>query len=391
MNLHEYQAKSLLAEYNLPLLPSQYVTSPDAAKEEAQRLGGDCWVAKVQTYCGGRGKAGGVKVLNNPEDVRQFAQHWLGKRLVSAQTDAVGLPVHTLLIEKCALIERELYLGAVIDRTSHSIVFMASNEGGVDIETVAAQSPEKIIHVALDPFLGVLPYQGRQIASYLGFKGEQAQQMTNIVVQLANLFIAKDLSLLEINPLALTAEGQLICLDAKMNIDDNALYRQPELRAMYDKTQVDERESIAEENHLSYVPLDGNIGCIVNGAGLAMGTMDIIQSYGGMPANFLDVGGTATEERVSQAFKLILSDDQVKTVLVNIFGGIVRCDLIAMGIINAIKDIGLTIPVVVRLEGNHAKEAQDMLAASGYNITTADDLGRAARMAVEKSQTHEER
>ena len=382
MNLHEYQAKQLFAEYGLPV--SRSVTVDSAADVEAAtvKLGGERWVVKAQVHAGGRGKAGGVKLVDSVAGAREFAEYWLGRNLVTYQTDAGGQPVGRILIEECVAIESELYLGEVIDRASRRIVFMASTEGGVDIEKVASEEPEKILRATIDPLTGPQAFQGRDLAFRLGLSGKQVKQFSSIFLALARLFAELDLSLLEINPLVITSAGEINCLDAKINIDGNALYRQPRLRALHDPSQDDEREAHAAKWQLSYVALDGNIGCMVNGAGLAMGTMDIVQLYGGSPANFLDVGGSATAERVAEAFKIILSDSAVRAVLVNIFGGIVRCDLIAEGIIQAVREVGVTLPVVVRLEGNSAAAGRHRLAASGLSIIAADSLRDAAEKAV---------
>ncbi len=383
MNLHEYQAKQLFAEYGLPVSRSMTVnTAADAAAATAQ-LGGEHWVVKAQVHAGGRGKAGGVKLVQSAAEAGEYARHWLGRNLVTYQTDSEGQPVHKILIEECVDIESELYLGSVIDRSSRRIVFMASTEGGVDIEKVARETPEKILRASIDPFAGPQAFQGRELAFRLGLTGKQVRQFTEIFLGLARLFQELDLSLLEINPLVITRQGELNCLDGKINIDGNALYRQPRIREMHDPSQDDEREAHAAQWQLSYVALDGNIGCMVNGAGLAMGTMDIVQLHGGNPANFLDVGGGATAERVAEAFKIILSDDKVRAVLVNIFGGIVRCDLIADGIIQAVREVGVTQPVVVRLEGNSAAEGRQRLAASGLRIIAANSLEDAAQKVVE--------
>ncbi len=383
MNLHEYQAKQLFAEYGLPVSRSMTVnTAADAAAATAQ-LGGERWVVKAQVHAGGRGKAGGVKLVQSAAEAEEYARHWLGRNLITYQTDSEGQPVHKILIEECVDIESELYLGSVIDRSSRRIVFMASTEGGVDIEKVARETPEKILRVSIDPLTGPRAFQGRELAFQLGLTGKQVRQFTEIFLGLARLFQDLDLSLLEINPLVITRQGELNCLDGKINIDGNALYRQPRIREMHDPSQDDEREAHAAQWQLSYVALDGNIGCMVNGAGLAMGTMDIVQLHGGNPANFLDVGGSATAERVAEAFKIILSDDKVRAVLVNIFGGIVRCDLIADGIIQAVREVGVTQPVVVRLEGNSAAEGRQRLAASGLRIIAANGLEDAAQKVVE--------
>ncbi len=382
MNLHEYQGKQLFAEYGLPVSTGFAVDTPAAAAEAANKVGGDKWVVKAQVHAGGRGKAGGVKLVNSPEEASAFAEKWLGKNLVTYQTDAKGQPVSKILVESCTDIAQELYLGAVVDRSSRRIVFMASTEGGVEIEKVAAETPEKILKAEVDPLTGAQPYQGRDLAFRLGLEGNQIKQFTKIFLGLAKLFQELDLALLEVNPLVITEEGNLHCLDAKIVIDSNAMYRHPKLQAMHDPSQDDEREANAAKWELNYVALDGSIGCMVNGAGLAMGTMDIVNLHGGSPANFLDVGGGATKERVSEAFKIILSDDKVKAVLVNIFGGIVRCDLIAEGIIGAIKEVGVKVPVVVRLEGNNAESGSKLLADSGLDIIAATSLKHAAESVV---------
>ena len=382
MNLHEYQGKQLFADYGLPVSKGYAVDTPLEAAEAADLIGGDMWVVKAQVHAGGRGKAGGVKLVKTKDEIREFAANWLGKNLVTYQTDENGQPVSKILVESCTDIAEELYLGAVVDRSSRRIVFMASTEGGVEIETVAEETPEKILRATVDPLVGPQPYQGRELAFQLGLAGEQIKQFVKIFMGLAQMFIDKDLALIEINPLVITDEGNLHCLDAKLGVDSNALYRQPQLREMHDPSQDDERESHAAQWELNYVALDGNIGCMVNGAGLAMGTMDIVALHGGFPANFLDVGGGATKERVSEAFKIILSDDNVKAVLINIFGGIVRCDLIAEGVIGAVEEIGVEVPVVVRLEGNNAELGQKVLADSGLNIIAATSLTDAAQQAV---------
>lgn len=382
MNLHEYQGKQLFAEYGLPVSKGYAVDTPEEAMAAADKIGGDMWVVKAQVHAGGRGKAGGVKLVKTKTEIEAFAKQWLGKRLVTYQTDETGQPVSKILVETCTDIADELYLGAVVDRSSRRIVFMASTEGGVEIEKVAEESPEKILRTTIDPLTGAQPYQGRELAFKLGLSGEQIKQFVKIFMGLAQLFVDKDLALIEINPLVITEQGDLHCLDAKLGVDSNALYRQPELRGMHDTSQEDEREVHAAKWELNYVALDGNIGCMVNGAGLAMGTMDIVALHGGFPANFLDVGGGATKERVSEAFKIILSDDKVKAVLINIFGGIVRCDLIAEGVIGAVEEIGVQVPVVVRLEGNNAELGRQVLADSGLNIIAATSLTDAAQQAV---------
>ena len=382
MNLHEYQAKALFAEYGLPVSKGQAVDTPEQAAAAAADIGGDRWVVKAQVHAGGRGKAGGVKLVNSAEEAAAFAEQWLGKKLVTYQTDAEGQPVSKILVESCTDIDQELYLGAVLDRATRRVVFMASTEGGVEIEKVAEETPEKILKASIDPLTGAQAYQGRDLAFRLGLLGAQIKQFTQLFMGLAALFNDLDLALLEINPLVITSEGNLHCLDGKINIDSNALYRQPKLQVMHDPSQEDEREAQAAKWELNYVALDGNIGCMVNGAGLAMGTMDIVQLHGGRPANFLDVGGGATRERVSEAFKIILSDQNVAAVLVNIFGGIVRCDLIAEGVIGAVEEVGVKVPVVVRLEGNNAELGREVLASSGLNIIAADSLSDAAEKVV---------
>ena len=382
MNLHEYQGKALFAGYGLPVSTGFAVDSAEAAIKAAKDIGGDRWVVKAQVHAGGRGKAGGVKLVDSPDAVGQFAKQWLGERLVTYQTDASGQPVSRILVESFIDIEDELYLGAVVDRASRRIVFMASTEGGVEIEKVAEETPEKILKAEIDPLLGAQAFQGRDLAFRLGLSGAQIKQFVAIFLGLAKLFVDKDLALIEVNPLVITDEGNLHCLDAKVVVDSNALYRQLELEAMHDPSQEDEREAHAAKWELNYVALEGSIGCMVNGAGLAMGTMDIVKLHGGSPANFLDVGGGATKERVTEAFKIILSDENVKAVLINIFGGIVRCDLIAEGVIGAVAEVGVTLPVVVRLEGNNAALGREVLAGSGLNIEAAESLTDAAQKVV---------
>jgi len=382
MNLHEYQAKQLFAEYGLPVSTGIAVDNGPDAKAAAEKIGGDKWVVKAQVHAGGRGKAGGVRLVDSPAEAQAFAEEWLGKNLITYQTDANGQPVSKILVESCTDIAQELYLGAVVDRATRRVVFMASTEGGVEIEKVAEKTPEKILKAIIDPMTGAQPFQGRDLAFRLGLNSGQVKQFTSLFLGLAKLFEDFDLALLEINPLVITAEGNLHCLDGKINIDSNAMYRQPKLREMHDPSQEDAREAHAAEWELNYVALDGNIGCMVNGAGLAMGTMDIVQLHGGSPANFLDVGGGATKERVTEAFKIILSDTNVKAVLVNIFGGIVRCDLIAEGIIGAVHEVGVAVPVVVRLEGNNAELGRKVLSDSGLNIIAATSLTDAAEKVV---------
>lgn len=382
MNLHEYQSKHLFEQYGMPVPNSRVVSSAGDVSAVLDTLNGDRWVVKAQVHAGGRGKAGGVKLTDNADEVAHFVGEMLGSNLVTIQTDDKGQPIHHVLIEETCNIDRELYLGAVVDRSTRRVVVMASTEGGVEIEKVAAETPEKILRTTVDPMLGLMPYQCRKLAFGLGLHGVQVKQFTRLLSGLARLFIEKDLALVEINPLVVTKEGDLLCLDGKINVDDNALYRQTELMEMRDASQEDERENRAKEWDLNYIALDGSIGCMVNGAGLAMATMDLIKLHGGDPANFLDVGGGATKERVAEAFKIILSDENVKTVLVNIFGGIVRCDLIAEGIIGAIEEVGVEVPIVVRLEGNNAELGSKLLEESGLNIIAANDLTGAAQKAV---------
>ncbi|MGY3946443.1 succinate--CoA ligase subunit beta [Aeromonas allosaccharophila] len=388
MNLHEYQAKQLFAEYGLPVSEGYACATPQEAAEAADKIGGNIWVVKCQVHAGGRGKAGGVKVAKSKDEIRAFAQNWLGKNLVTYQTDANGQPVTKILVESCTDIAKELYLGAVVDRGSRRVVFMASTEGGVDIEKIAHETPHLIHKAAIDPLVGPQAYQARELAFKLGLVGDQIKQFTKIFLGLGQMFLDCDFALLEINPLVITKQGNLHCLDGKINIDANALYRQPKLREMHDPSQDDPREAHAAQWELNYVALDGNIGCMVNGAGLAMGTMDIVNLHGGKPANFLDVGGGATKERVTEAFKIILSDSNVKAVLVNIFGGIVRCDMIAEGIIGAVKEVGVKVPVVVRLEGNNAELGGIKLADSGLNIIAAKSLTDAAQQVVKAAEAN---
>ena len=386
MNLHEYQAKQLFREFNIAVSNGVATSSAEEAENAALALGGSRWVVKAQVHAGGRGKAGGVEVVDNIEKVSAFANKWLGKNLVTFQTDAKGQPVNQILVESCTSIANELYLGAVIDRASQRLVVMASTEGGVDIEEVAENTPEKIFKIEIDPIKGTNDLDADTLSNLLDLNELQSSQFRNIYKGIVRLFLEKDLALLEVNPLVITEAGDLLCLDAKINIDSNALYRQEDLILMRDVSQEDEREAKAAEWDLSYVALDGNIGCMVNGAGLAMGTMDIIKLHGGEPANFLDVGGTADSERVSEAFKIILSDENVNTVLINIFGGIVRCDVIADGIVEALTVMGVSVPVVVRLEGNNAEVGLKMLEECDLNIITASSLEEAADLAVKASR-----
>ena len=382
MNLHEYQAKQLFAEYGLPVSQGIAVDTADEAVAAAKEIGGDKWVIKAQVHAGGRGKAGGVKLVSSEDEIREFANRLVGTNLVTFQTDEKGQPVSKIYVETCTDIERELYLGAVIDRSAQRITFMASTEGGVEIEKVAEETPEKILRATIDPMTGASPYQGRDIAFQLGLKGKQINQFANVFMKLARLFDECDIALIEINPLVVTTNGDIHCLDAKLSIDSNALYRQKHIGEMRDHSQEDERENQASEFNLNYVALEGNIGCMVNGAGLAMGTMDLVKLHGGQPANFLDVGGGANKEAVSEAFKIILSDEGVKAVLINIFGGIVRCDIIAEGIIGAVKDVGVSVPVVVRFEGNNAALGVKTLAESDVDIIAATSLTDAVEQVV---------
>ena len=382
MNLHEYQAKALFAEYGVPVPAHRVVETAAQAEQALAALGGARWVVKAQVHAGGRGKAGGVRITHSQSDALQAVAAMLGSRLVTDQTDAAGQPVNRVLIEQPCEIDRELYLGAVIDRSLQRVVFMASTQGGVDIEQVAREAPQQILRTVIHPLVGLQPYQCRQLAFGLHLKGDQVKQFTKLLTGLSRLFHDKDLSLLEVNPLVVTQAGELLCLDAKINVDDNALYRHTELGELRDASQEDAREVEAREWDLSYIALDGDIGCMVNGAGLAMATMDLIKLHGGRPANFLDVGGTATRERVAEAFKLILSDRNVKGVLVNIFGGIVRCDMIAEGIVGAVGEVGIDVPVVVRLEGTNAERGREILDGSGLTLIAAKGLTEAAQAIV---------
>lgn len=382
MNLHEYQAKTLFRAYGVDTPRGQLAQSPDEAVAAAEALGGNVWVVKAQVHAGGRGKAGGVKVAKSLDEVRQYASQMIGSTLKTKQTGEVGLPIHKVLIEEGLDIVKELYLSVVVDRASKRVSIIASAEGGMDIEEVAEKSPEKIHSIGISPAAGYFPYIGRRLGFAMGLDKKQVGQLATLLQGLYTLFIEKDLSMVEINPLIITGDGKLLALDAKIGTDDNALYRHKDLAEMRDPTQEDERENKAQELELNYVALDGNIGCMVNGAGLAMATMDIVKLHGGEPANFLDVGGGATAERVKEAFKLILTAPQVKSILVNIFGGIVRCDLIAEGIINAAKEIDLKVPVVARLQGTNVELGRKMLDESGLAITSADDLTDAAQKAV---------
>ena len=382
MNLHEYQGKELFSEYGLPVPLGKPASTVEEALAAAEALGGNAWMVKAQVHAGGRGKAGGVKYVTSKEAVAAESKRLLGRRLVTFQTDEHGQPVNQILIAQPCDIARELYLGAVLDRSTRRVVIMASTEGGVEIEKVAEETPEKILKVTMDPLLGIMPYQAREIGFKLQLTANQLKEFTQILLGLGKMFVERDLSLVEINPLIIDKNDHVICLDAKVVVDDNALFRQAQLRAMRDPSQEDERENRAHDWELNYIALDGDIGCMVNGAGLAMATMDLIKLHGGNPANFLDVGGGATQERVTEAFKIILSDEKVKGILVNIFGGIVRCDMIADGIIGAVKEVGIKIPVVVRLEGNNADLGAKKLSESGLNIIAATSLTGAAEQIV---------
>ncbi len=382
MNLHEFQAKGLFASYGIPVTNGEVADSPKAARAAARSLGGNLWVVKAQVHAGGRGKAGGVTLAHSLDEVEKAAKDMLGKRLVTRQTGSEGLPINQVFVEAGSSIERELYLSMVVDRASERVAFMASEAGGMNIEEVAAETPEKIFTVSINPGAGMQAYQARKLGFGMNLTAAQMKQFGKLCDGLYRLFVECDLSLLEINPLIVNGNGDLVALDAKINIDSNALYRQPALVAMRDTTQEDEMEAQAAAHDLNYVSLDGNIACMVNGAGLAMATMDLIKLHGGEPANFLDVGGGATPDRVAEAFKLILSNDAVEAILVNIFGGIVRCDLIAEGIIQAVREVNVSVPVVARLEGTNVDKGKAILAESGLDIMAADDLTDAAQKVV---------
>src|SRR6266478_82036 len=383
MNIHEYQAKAVLREFSVPVPRGHAAFSVAEAVKAAQDLDAPVLVVKAQIHAGGRGKAGGVKVVKSKEDVRKEAERLLGAVLVTHQTGPQGKQVHRLYIEEGSAIEREFYLSALVDRESSRIAFVVSTAGGMDIEEVARTSPQQIVTFTVDPATGILPHHGRRVAQALGLKDDLAKRAERLAAQLYAAFTAKDMSLLEINPLVVTKEKELVCLDAKISFDDNALYRHPEIVALRDLTEEDEKEIEASKYDLNYVALDGTIGCMVNGAGLAMATMDIIKLYGESPANFLDVGGSATKERVAAAFKIITSDPHVKGILVNIFGGIMRCDVIAEGVVAAVKEVGLRVPLVVRLEGTNVDKGKEIIATSNLNVTSADDLDDAAQKIVQ--------
>jgi succinyl-CoA synthetase beta subunit len=387
MNLHEYQSKKILAGYGIPVPKGRVADSADEAVEAARALGGKVWVVKAQVHAGGRGKAGGVKLARDLEQVRAAAAGMLGQRLVTKQTGPAGLPIERVYVECGSEIERELYLSLTLNRERGRIAVVASAAGGMDIETVAHDTPEKILSVMAHPAAGLQPFQCRQLGFALGLKAKQLDQFQSLVFGLYRLYLERDASLIEINPLIVTKSGELCALDAKLDIEANALFRQQDMAALRDPGQEDPMEQRASEHDLNYVSLDGNIACMVNGAGLAMATMDLIKLHGGQPANFLDVGGGATSERVTAAFQLILSNANVRAILVNIFGGIVRCDLIAEGIINAVKNVGVSVPVVVRLEGTNAPAARELLANSGLAIITAADLTDAAKKVVNAAKS----
>ena len=382
MNLHEYQAKTLLAEYGVPVPAGHPAFSVNEALKAADGLGGDSWVVKAQIHGGGRGKAGGIKKVSGRDALKNAVESLLGKKLVTHQTGPAGQPVQRLLIEAPSTVQRELYLACLLDRALERIVFIASSAGGMDIEEIAARHPEKILKAVVDPVAGLQGYQCREIGYAFGLNDAQVTALTRMMLSLYHLYCARDLNLVEINPLAVVGNGELIALDAKIQVDDSALFRQKALEEWRDPSQDDPKEQKAREIGLNYIALEGNIGCMVNGAGLAMATMDLIKLHGGMPANFLDVGGGTTADKVAEAFKLILSDRNVRTILVNIFGGIVRCDLIAEGIIKAVKEVGIEIPVVVRLEGTNVDKGRALLKSSGLKITAADSLTSAAQQAV---------
>jgi succinyl-CoA synthetase beta subunit len=382
MNIHEYQAKVVLREFGVPVPRGIPAFSVAEAEKAAHQLGGPVWVVKAQIHAGGRGKAGGVKVVNSIEAVTREATRILGSTLVTHQTGPKGKVVNRLYIEEGSAIEKEFYLSALVDRNTSRVAFVVSTEGGMDIEEVARERPEKILTFAIDPATGIMPHHGRLVAQALRLSGDLARQAEGLLAKLHAAFVAKDMSLLEVNPLVVTKSGQIICLDAKISFDDNALFRHADIVALRDVTEEDEKEIEASKHDLNYVALDGTIGCMVNGAGLAMATMDIIKLYGEAPANFLDVGGSASKEKVTAAFKIITSDHNVKGILINIFGGIMRCDVIAEGVVAAVKEVGLRVPLVVRLEGTNVKQGKEIIAHSNLNVTSADDLDDAAQKIV---------
>jgi succinyl-CoA synthetase beta subunit len=382
MNVHEYQAKELMSGFGIKVLSGKMVTSVDDAVDAASKMGGECWVVKAQIHAGGRGKAGGVKLARSLDEVKAHATEILGKTLVTHQTGPEGKEVKRLLIEEGCQIEHEYYVGIVLDRSTSRLTFMASAEGGVEIEKVAQETPEKIIKVAIDPAAGFTPYVGRKLAYGIGLKGDAVKKAISFFAGLYQLYVERDCTTAEINPMVTTKDGEVLALDAKLNFDDNALFRQQEVAELRDPNEESQLEREAAEADLSYISLEGDIGCLVNGAGLAMGTMDIIKLYGGSPANFLDVGGGATKETVEMAFRIILSDPKVKAILVNIFGGIMRCDVIAQGIVSAAKELGIKVPLIVRLEGTNVSIGKKILSDSGLAVIAADDLKDAAKKAV---------
>jgi succinyl-CoA synthetase beta subunit len=382
MNIHEYQAKAVLRDFAVPVPRGLPAFTVEDAVKAAHQLGGPVWVVKAQIHAGGRGKAGGVKVVKSIDDVQREAARLLGSTLITHQTGPSGKQVSRLYVEEGSAIDKEFYLSALVDRATARVAFVVSTEGGMDIEEVAHKTPEKIMTFSVDPVTGVMPHHGRRVAKALGLKGDLAKQAESVVAKLYAAFVAKDMALLEVNPLVVTKSGQLICLDAKVGFDDNALYRQSDIVALRDVTEEDAKEIEASKYDLNYVALDGTIGCMVNGAGLAMAKMDIIKLYGASPANFLDVGGSATKDKVAAAFKIITSDPNVNGILVNIFGGIMRCDVIAEGVVAAVKDSGLKVPLVVRLEGTNVELGKKIIAESGLNVVSADDLDDAAQKIV---------
>jgi succinyl-CoA synthetase beta subunit len=382
MNIHEYQAKAVLREFGVPVPKGLPAFSVAEAVKAANELGGPVWVVKAQIHAGGRGKGGGVKVVKSKDDVRKEAERMLGMNLVTHQTGPQGRQVRRLYVEEGAAIERELYLSALVDRTTSRVALVVSTEGGMDIEEVAKTHPEKILSFSVDPATGLMPHHARRAAQALKLSGDLVKQTESLLPKLYQAFVAKDMSLLEINPLIVTKDGQLVCLDAKVSFDGNALYRHPELAELRDLAEEDEKEIEASKFDLSYIALDGSIGCMVNGAGLAMASMDIIKLYGETPANFLDVGGSATKDKVAAAFKIITSDPNVRGILVNVFGGIMRCDVIAEGVVAAVKEVGLKVPLVVRLEGTNVELGKEIIAKSGLNVISADDLDDAAQKIV---------
>jgi len=382
MNIHEYQAKAVLAKFGVPVPRGFPAMSVTEAVKSAKELGGPVWVVKAQIHAGGRGKAGGVKVVKSIEDVEKEAKRILGSTLVTHQTGPKGKQVNRLYIEDGSAIEKELYLSMLVDRETSRVAIVASTEGGMDIEKVAHDTPDKIVTITVDPVANICPHHVRRLSKALGLTGDLAQQMSPLITDLYRAFTQMDMSLLEVNPLVVTRDNKLICLDAKVGFDDNALFRHPDVAALRDETEEDEKEIEASKFDLNYVALDGEIGCMVNGAGLAMATMDIIKLYGMAPANFLDVGGSATTEKVTAAFKIITSDPNVKGILVNIFGGIMKCDIIAEGVVTAVKEVGLRVPLVVRLEGTNVEKGKEIIATSNLNVTSADDLDDAAQKIV---------